>query len=90
MNDALISEITSFTLAARSRLEQEADETHVANLRTIALSMAAAGQVKPAEFKVAFCQIALFGVSGVVGIWFFLIIKSDMWPGLKTKELTLS
>src|SRR4051812_7123577 len=37
------------------------DETQVANLRPIALSMAAAGQVKPVEFKVAFWQIALFG-----------------------------
>src|SRR5258708_28601801 len=47
------------------------DQTRVANLRPIVLSMAAAEQVKPAEFKVAFWQIALFGEIGFVGMWFF-------------------
>lgn len=47
------------------------DETHFANLRPIVLSMAAADQVKPAEFKVAFWQIALWGEIGFIGIWFF-------------------
>jgi hypothetical protein len=50
------------------------DETHRANLRPIILSTAAAGQVKPAEFKVAFWQIAVYGVSGIVGIWFFWML----------------
>jgi hypothetical protein len=47
------------------------DETHVTNLHPIVLSMAAADRVKPAEFKVAFWQIALHGEIGFVGIWFF-------------------
>ena len=50
------------------------DETHVADLRPIALSMAAADQVKPAEFRVAFWQIAIFGEIGFLGIWFFLML----------------
>jgi CubicO group peptidase (beta-lactamase class C family) len=50
------------------------DETHVANLRPIVLSMAAAERVKPVEFKVAFWQIAIYGEIGFVGIWFFLIL----------------
>jgi CubicO group peptidase (beta-lactamase class C family) len=49
------------------------DETHAANLRPIVLSMAAADQLKPSEFKVAFWQIALHGEIGFVGIWFFLM-----------------
>src|SRR6266478_1750008 len=48
------------------------DETHIANLRPIVLSMAAAGRVKPAEFKVAFWQIAIYGEIGLIGFWFFL------------------
>jgi hypothetical protein len=55
------------------------DETQSANLRTIALSMAAADQVKPVEFKVAFWQLAIFGVPGFVGIWFFLMIGLTDW-----------
>jgi hypothetical protein len=47
------------------------DETHVANLRPIVLSLTAADQVKPAEFKVAFWQLAIYGEIGFVGIWFF-------------------
>src|SRR5258708_28786467 len=49
------------------------DQTHVANLRPIVLSMAAADQIKPVEFKVAFWQIAIYGEIGFFGIWFFLI-----------------
>jgi len=63
------------------------DETHVASLRPIVLSMAAADKVKPAEFKVSFWQIAIFGVPGIVGIWFFWMFdqtKSD--EGWKAKE----
>jgi hypothetical protein len=63
------------------------DETQVANLRAIVLSMAAADHVKPVEFKVAFWQLAVFGVPGIVGIWFFLMlgltIDNKDW---KTKE----
>ena len=50
------------------------DETQIADLRTIALSMAAADQVNPVEFKVAFWQIALWGEIGFIGIWFFLMV----------------
>ena len=50
------------------------DETHVTNLRPIVLSMAAADQVKPVEFKVAFWQLALYGEIGFVGIWFFAML----------------
>ena len=38
------------------------NETHVAKLRPIVLSMAAADKIKPVEFKVAFWQLAIFGV----------------------------
>ena len=51
------------------------DETQVANLRPIVLSMSAANHVKPAEFDVAFWQLAIFGVPGIVGIWFFLMLS---------------
>jgi CubicO group peptidase (beta-lactamase class C family) len=54
------------------------DESHVANLRPIVLSMQVAEHVKPVEFKVAFWQLAVFGVPGIVGIWFFLIIGLTM------------
>jgi len=50
------------------------DQTHVASLRPIVLSMAAADQVKPAEFRVAFSQLAIYGVPAFVGIWFFLMV----------------
>src|SRR2546423_4689011 len=53
------------------------DERHRANLRPIILSMTAAGQVKPAEFKVAFWQLALYGEIGFVGIWFFLMLTLE-------------
>lgn len=59
------------------------DETRVANLRPLVLSMAAADRVKPVEFKIALSQLAIYGVSGFVGIWFFLMlgltISSDSW-----------
>lgn len=51
------------------------DDRQVANLRPIALLMAAADHVKPAEFKVAFWQIALFAEIGFIGIWFFLMLS---------------
>jgi hypothetical protein len=47
----------------------------VANLRPTFLSMAAAGNVKPIEFNVAFWQIALYGEIGFVGFWFFLMLS---------------
>lgn len=50
-------------------------QTQVAELGPIALSMTAADQVKPAEFKVAFWQIAIYGEIGFVGIWFFLMLS---------------
>ena len=55
------------------------DETQVANLRrTIGLSMGAANRVKPVEFKVAFWQLAIYGVPGIVGIWFFWTLAVTM------------
>jgi hypothetical protein len=70
------------------------DETHVANLRPIALSMAAANQVKPAEFKVAFWQIALFGEIGFIGIWFFLmlglIVGNEGWNTREQAQKTFT
>jgi len=50
------------------------DQTHVANLHPIVLSMAAADQVKPAEFKVAFWQIAIYGEIGFLGAWCFFML----------------
>lgn len=47
------------------------EQAHVAGLRPIVLSMAAANQAKPVEFRVALWQIAVFGEIGFVGIWFF-------------------
>src|SRR5436190_11328910 len=76
------------------------DQTQVANLRPIVISMAAAEQAKPVEFKVAFWQLAIYGVPGIVGIWFFLMIgltlSNDDWkvneravethaPGVRTE-----
>src|SRR5436190_11198790 len=54
------------------------EETQVAALRPMVLSMAAADRVKPVEFKVAFWQIAIFGIPGIVGIWFFLMLGLTM------------
>ncbi|HMJ64179.1 MAG TPA: hypothetical protein VK615_02420 [Candidatus Binatia bacterium] len=63
------------------------DETPLANLRPIVLSMAAADKIKPVEFKVAFWQLALWGEIGFVGIWFFLMIGLTVGnEGWKTKE----
>ncbi len=64
------------------------DERDVANLRPIALSMAAADQVKPVEFKVAFWQIAIWGEVGFVGIWFFLMLGLTMDDPWKAREPT--
>jgi hypothetical protein len=54
------------------------NETHLANLRPLVLSMQAADHPKPVEFKVAFWQLAIYGVPGIVGIWFFLTLASTM------------
>ena len=54
------------------------EESHVANLRPIVLSLAAADTVKPVEFKVAFWQLAIYGVPGIVGIWFVMIFSSTV------------
>ena len=64
------------------------DDTEVANLRrTLGLSIGAANRVKPVEFKVAFWQIAIFGVPGIVGIWFFLMLGLALDnKGWKTEE----
>ena len=53
------------------------DETHAAHLRPIVLSMASADRVKPAEFQVAFWQLALWGEIGCVGIWVILMLAVD-------------
>jgi hypothetical protein len=48
--------------------------------------MAAADRVKPAEFKVAFWQIALYGEIGFIGIWFFFMLGLGVGNGSwKTK-----
>jgi hypothetical protein len=52
------------------------DETHVANLRPIVVSMAAAERVKSVEFKIDFWQLALYAEIGFVGIWFFSMLSS--------------
>lgn len=57
------------------------NQTDVANLHPIALSMATAAHVKPAEFKVAFWQLALWAEIGFVGIWCFLAIDTTDWRG---------
>ena len=63
------------------------DETQVANLRSIVVSMTVADHVKPVEFKVAFWQLAIFGVPGIVGIWFFLMLGLAIDnKGGRTKE----
>ncbi|HEY3963219.1 MAG TPA: DUF3887 domain-containing protein [Planctomycetaceae bacterium] len=54
------------------------DETQVAHLRPLALSLAAADQVQPVEFKVAFWQLALWGEIGFIGIWFFMMLDSPV------------
>lgn len=50
------------------------DQSRVATLRPTVLSMATANRLKPAEFKVAFWQLALWGEIGFIGIWFFLML----------------
>lgn len=50
------------------------DETLLAELQPIVVSMAAADQVEPVEFKVAFWQLALWGEVGFLGIWFFAMV----------------
>ena len=77
------------------------DESHVTNLRPIVLSMQTTDHVKPVEFKVAFWQLAIYGVPGIVGIWFILIfsltVSNRDWkvheraaetrpPGVRTEE----
>lgn len=63
------------------------DETHFSQLRPAVLSSAASSQVKPAEFKVAFWQIAIFGMPGILGIWFFWMLSLTMNDkGWKTSE----
>ena len=66
------------------------DQASLAGLRPIVLSMTAAGQVKPVEFKVAFWQIALWAEVGFIGIWFFLMLALAVHnPGSsKTKAQT--
>jgi hypothetical protein len=63
------------------------DETHLAHLRPIVLSMAAAERVRPAEFKVDFWQIALWGEIGIIGIWFFLMVGLTKDEGRKAGAL---
>lgn len=54
------------------------DQAQIADLQQIAFSLTAAEQVKPVEFKVAFWQLAIYGIPGIVGIWFFLILSSTV------------
>jgi len=66
------------------------DQTQLADLRPIAISMAAAEHAKPVEFGVAFSQLAIYAEIGFVGIWFFsmlsLAIDNKNW---KTSEQAL-
>jgi hypothetical protein len=81
----LEAQLESLLLSAETG--EPLDETHVANLRPIVLSMSTADRVKPAEFKVAFWQIALFGEIGFIGIWFCLMLGLNVGnEGWKTKE----
>ena len=65
------------------------EETHVADLRPIFLTLAAADKVRPVEFKVAFLQLAVFVIPGVIGIWLFLMLTFTIDnQHLKTKEQT--
>ncbi|HVY69629.1 MAG TPA: hypothetical protein VHH73_06845 [Verrucomicrobiae bacterium] len=62
------------------------EEADVADLRPVVLTMAAAAEVKPVEFKVAFWQVAIFGVPGIVGIWFFWMLSLGLDnAGLETR-----
>jgi hypothetical protein len=64
------------------------DEMQVANLRPIALSAATADHVKPAEFNVAFWQLAIWAEIGFVGMWFFWMLSLSLDnAALKPKEL---
>jgi len=51
---------------------EQLDATHVADLHPIARSMAAAGHVTPAQFNVAFWQIALYAEIAFLGFWIVL------------------
>jgi CubicO group peptidase (beta-lactamase class C family) len=53
---------------------QPLDQTHVAHLRSI-IDLSKTAAVKPAEFKVTFWGIALFGEIGFVGMWFFWMLS---------------
>jgi hypothetical protein len=66
------------SLIHSARTGEPPDESHVVGLRPIILSMAAADQVKPVEFKVAFSQLAIYGVSAFVGFWFIAIVSSTV------------
>ena len=86
-NQLLPVEAQLESLLRSAKTGEPLDETHVVNLRPFVLSMAAADQVKPVEFKVAFWQLAIFGVPGIVGIWFFLMLGLTMEnKDSKTKE----
>jgi hypothetical protein len=62
------------SLLRAAQTGEAVDETQLAGLRPIALPMDAADRITPAEFKVAFWQLALYGEIGFVGIWFFWIL----------------
>jgi len=51
------------------------DETQLAELRPIAISLAAGEEIKPVEFGVAFSQLAIYALIAFVGIWFFLMLS---------------
>ena len=83
----LETQLQSFLHAAETG--EPLKETHVAALRPIYLSMAAADNVRPVEFRLAFWQLAVFGMPGVIGIWFFLMLSFTIGnQDLKTKEQT--
>jgi hypothetical protein len=59
------------------------DEMQIASPHVKALSLVAAGDVKPVEFKVSFRQLAFYGEIGFIGIWFFLVLSLTLTQWLR-------
>jgi CubicO group peptidase (beta-lactamase class C family) len=54
------------------------DDSHIAGLRPMIVSMTAAETARPIEFKIAFYQLAIYGFIGVIGIWLSLAFNSTL------------
>lgn len=68
----LQQELTSLLHAAEAG--EPLDQTQLASLRRTALAMTPTDAGMITEFKVAFWQLAIYGVPGIVGIWFFWML----------------